>query len=196
MKTHFEAFLYLTNWGTRRLMFRLPAPALPAEVAVPFACPDTFSVSRAGEFILVDYHLDEEQGEWVSGEGWFASLTLKKGKGVLSMSPRHSNDFTEIDLDRLVEEATVDCYNDEAEQVTGLFTVIKDHLELPFTTTLLGLEVRVIEIRLTDDNRIALVCRKGRETQLIAASELPLPNTKPRGAEWLAAYRWWLTRGR
>lgn len=81
MKSHFDAFLYLTNWGTRRLMFRLPAPALPAEVAVPFACPDTFSVSRAGEFILVDYHLEEEPGEWVSGEGWLAGLNLKKERG-------------------------------------------------------------------------------------------------------------------
>jgi hypothetical protein len=35
-------------------------------------------------------------------------------------------------LEALIEEATVDCY-DEYEQATGLFTMIEDELDLPFT---------------------------------------------------------------
>ena len=34
------------------------------------------------------------------------------------------------DLDALIEEATVDCY-DEAEQVAGFFACLEDELELP-----------------------------------------------------------------
>ncbi|MFD1535320.1 hypothetical protein [Pseudonocardia aurantiaca] len=34
------------------------------------------------------------------------------------------------ELHALVDEATVDCYNDE-EKVTGLFTMIHEHLALP-----------------------------------------------------------------
>ncbi len=45
-------------------------------------------------------------------------------------------------LDRLVEEAIVDCYN-ESEQVTGLYTMIEDNLALPFETTVLGVPVAV-----------------------------------------------------
>ena len=33
MERYFDAFLYLANWGTRRLMFRLPRALLDAEVA-------------------------------------------------------------------------------------------------------------------------------------------------------------------
>jgi hypothetical protein len=33
----------------------------------------------------------------------------------------------------MVEEATVDCYNED-EQATGLFTMIEENLEVPFET--------------------------------------------------------------
>ena len=34
-------------------------------------------------------------------------------------------------LDELIEQATVDCYNEE-EQITGLFTMIEDNIAVPF----------------------------------------------------------------
>jgi hypothetical protein len=46
------------------------------------------------------------------------------------------------ELDALVDEAMVDCY-DEDEQLTGLFTMIEDNLAMPFTTQVLGVEVTV-----------------------------------------------------
>ncbi len=36
-------------------------------------------------------------------------------------------------LDKLIEGATVDCYN-ESEQLWGLYTMIEENLELPFRT--------------------------------------------------------------
>ncbi len=48
-------------------------------------------------------------------------------------------------LEQLIEEATVDCYDDE-EQVTGLFTMIEEHLALPFKTTILGREAEVVSV--------------------------------------------------
>lgn len=41
----------------------------------------------------------------------------------------------------MVDEATVDCYND-SEQATGLFTTIDEHLALPFQTLILGVPCR------------------------------------------------------
>ena len=40
-------------------------------------------------------------------------------------------------LEAIIEKATVDAYNDD-EQLTGLFTMVEEHLVVPFTTTVLG----------------------------------------------------------
>jgi hypothetical protein len=45
--------------------------------------------------------------------------------------------LTDAELGAMIEQATVDCYNEE-EQVTGLFTMIEDDLALPFQTAVLG----------------------------------------------------------
>ena len=96
-------------------------------------------------------------------------------------------------LEQLIEDATVDCH-DEEEQATGLFTMIEEHLALPFRTTLLGREAEVASVDFGDDGRLVAVCRVGRHRQNIALTELPLPSPLPAGAEWIAAYRLWAQR--
>jgi hypothetical protein len=88
------------------------------------------------------------------------------------------------DLDALVEEATVDCYNDD-EQLTGLFTMMEDNLALPFATQVLGVRV---DLR---GDRIVAICHRGRERQPIAILDLKLPEPPPDGAQWIEAYRRW-----
>ena len=96
-------------------------------------------------------------------------------------------------LEALVEEATVDCY-DETEQALGLVTMIEDHLELPFQTRVLGLEVTVVAVEQCDDGTPVAVCQRGRETQRIRLLDLQLPSPLPKRAEWIAAYRHWARR--
>ena len=111
--------------------------------------------------------------------------------------PRRDSKGKTVDarrLEALVEEATVDCY-DETEQALGLFTMIEDHLELPFQTRVLGLEVTVAAVRQSDDGIPVAVCQRGRETQRIPLLDLPLPSPPPKGAEWIAAYRHWARHG-
>jgi hypothetical protein len=56
----------------------------------------------------------------------------------------------------MIEGATVDAYGDD-EQLTGLFTMIEEHLAVPFTTTVLGVKVTVRKVDLTaDTNRRGL----------------------------------------
>ena len=93
-------------------------------------------------------------------------------------------------LNELVEEAIVDCYG-EGEQLTGLFAMIEENLALPFATRVLGVEVTVESVDLTDDDRIVAGCHRGRERQAISLLELPLPSPPPVGAEWIHAYRHW-----
>ncbi|WP_282694965.1 calcium-binding protein [Streptomyces sp. CC208A] len=56
-------------------------------------------------------------------------------------------------LEAMVEEATVDAYGED-EQRTGLLTMLEQYLDLPFTTTVLGVEVTVRGVDLTPDGRI------------------------------------------
>jgi hypothetical protein len=95
-------------------------------------------------------------------------------------------------LEDLIAEATVDCY-DEHEQLVGFFTMIEDNLVLPFTTTVLGVEVKVERIALNRANEIVAICRRGRERQNIPLIDLPLPDPRPEGAEWIDAYKLFMT---
>ncbi len=101
--------------------------------------------------------------------------------------------LSKAELNRLIEEATVDCYN-ESEQATGLYTMIEDNLQLPFETEVLGVPVMVIGIDITEDDQIVAVCKRGSQTQKISILNLPPPTPRPAGYEWVDAYRHW-TRG-
>jgi hypothetical protein len=95
-------------------------------------------------------------------------------------------------LEAMIEEATVDAYNDD-EQLTGLFTMIEEHLAVPFTTTVLSVEVTVRKVDLTADTIVA-ICTRDRHRQKIDLLDLPLPNPRPDGADWIDAYRHWAGR--
>jgi hypothetical protein len=97
-------------------------------------------------------------------------------------------------LDRLVEEAIVDCYS-ESEQVAGLYTMIEDNLALPFETMILGVPVTVVRIDLTERDEIVAVCRRTGVRQTVPILDLPLPSPRPAGAEWIEAYRHWARGG-
>ncbi|MGW0501064.1 hypothetical protein ACWD0Z_38275 [Streptomyces sp. NPDC003007] len=94
------------------------------------------------------------------------------------------------ELEAMIEEATVDAYNDD-EQLAGLFTMLEEHLGLPFTTAVLGVEVTVDGLDLTPEGKIVALCSRGGMRQSIGILELPLPSPAPDGAEWIEAYRHW-----
>jgi hypothetical protein len=96
-------------------------------------------------------------------------------------------------LDEMIEEATVDCYN-ESEAATGLFTMLEENLVVPFTTILLGVEVTVQKVDITERDEIVAVCRRGRERRKVPILDLPLPKPRPEGSEWIDAYRRWVKR--
>lgn len=98
--------------------------------------------------------------------------------------------YSNTKIKRLIEEATVDAYN-ESEQLVGFLSMIEDSLALPFTTRVLDVDVLVERIDMTAANEIVAVCRRGRTRQAIPILELPLPRPAPKGAEWIEAYRRW-----
>ena len=113
------------------------------------------------------------------------------GRGRAKAAPKkRAAKLSIAHLDGMIEEATVDCHN-ESEQMSGFFTMIEDHLVVPFMTMVLGAEVTVESIELNDANEIVAVCRRGRDRQCIHLLDLPLPDPKPSGAEWIDALRRW-----
>ena len=93
-------------------------------------------------------------------------------------------------FEALIEEAIVDAYG-ESEQRTGFYTMIEEHLRVPFEAGILGVAATVERIDMTDDEQIVAICRRGRSRQPIPILDLPLPAPLPAGAEWIEAYRHW-----
>lgn len=107
---------------------------------------------------------------------------------------RRSRAWSTADLDSLIEEAIVDAYG-ESEQTVGFYTMLEDHLAVPFATNVLGAEAIVEGVDLTDGDRIVAVCRRGRFRQRIGILDLPIPNPPPDGTQWIEAYRRWSRSG-
>jgi hypothetical protein len=104
---------------------------------------------------------------------------------------KRTKDKDQARLRALIEEATVDCY-DEYEQHTGLLTMIEDNVVCPFPAKVIGEEVEVIELRAPDDGfGLDAVCRhKGKEYK-VDINSLEWLKTKPEGFEWIEAYQAW-----
>ena len=67
MSEYFDAFLYLANWGTRQLMFRLPTSLLDAEVASRYAASDSACAWSAGGHVIVEFASEKEDEYWEEG---------------------------------------------------------------------------------------------------------------------------------
>ncbi len=94
----------------------------------------------------------------------------------------HHRPPTRGQLERLVAAAIVDAYG-EAEERTGLFTMLDDHLAVPFHTELLGVPVTVERIDVTGTGEIVAICRRGNLRQAVAILDLPLPTLPTAGVE-------------
>lgn len=100
----------------------------------------------------------------------------------------------EARLEALLEEATVDCY-DEEEEFWGVFSTLDSRLSFPLQARLLGETMSLVGL---DGERSGLRrgvmarVRKGEKEYTVALSELEIMNPDPVSAEWLAVYRYWM----
>src|SRR4051794_37240905 len=76
MHEYFDAFVYVANWGTHRLMFRIAGNLLDAETARAYEHEETLSVDARKDHLVLDFGTpeDEPDDEFVEGEGWMPSL--------------------------------------------------------------------------------------------------------------------------
>jgi hypothetical protein len=81
MERYFDAFLYLANWGTRRLMFRLPRGVLDPEAADQYCYADTASLIETGSHLILSLYVDREPDDyWEEPGGQLAAMVQARSE--------------------------------------------------------------------------------------------------------------------
>jgi hypothetical protein len=81
VERYFDAFLYLANWGTRRLMFRLPRGVLDAETAQLYCYTDTGSIIETDSHLIVSLYVDREPDDyWDEPGGQLAAMVQARSE--------------------------------------------------------------------------------------------------------------------
>lgn len=64
MERYFDAFLYLANWGTRHLMFRLPGGIIDPDVAELYCYTDAASLAETDDHLVIGLYADHDPGDY------------------------------------------------------------------------------------------------------------------------------------
>jgi hypothetical protein len=77
IERYFDAFVYVANWGTHWLIFRLPSRLLDPAVASRYEIEDQLETRTVGEHVVVSFRSEDEEGDWESeGDEWLSSLVI------------------------------------------------------------------------------------------------------------------------
>lgn len=77
MSDYFDVMLYMANWGSRRLMFRIPCLLIDMKQVMPYCISEEIDqrTTKNKKHIIVDLEFDDEdQSGWAEGEGWLDDL--------------------------------------------------------------------------------------------------------------------------
>jgi hypothetical protein len=85
MERYYDAFLYLANWGTRRLAFRVPARLLDLPTAQRYCVGDAASVHAGGEHLVIDLISEDEEADELDwgGEGRLSAIVPVRAELVV-----------------------------------------------------------------------------------------------------------------
>ncbi|WP_245617424.1 hypothetical protein [Amycolatopsis taiwanensis] len=77
MEHCYDAHLYVANWGTHRVMFRLPCDLLDADVVEDYCVGDQVSARVTDEFVVLDFISEDHVGEFdfdYDAETWLSAI--------------------------------------------------------------------------------------------------------------------------
>lgn len=74
MEKYFDAFLYVTNWGTHQFMLRIPRKLINFDLARQYCIGDSWTIYEKGNYLIFDFTSETEDYEWEEGEGCLSSL--------------------------------------------------------------------------------------------------------------------------
>jgi FtsZ-interacting cell division protein YlmF len=77
MRQYFDAHVYVANWGTHRLMLKVPRDLIDVDTAQLY-CGECFTIYPSATHVILDFVSRDESGAYYddleAGEGWMASL--------------------------------------------------------------------------------------------------------------------------
>ena len=75
LEKYFDAFVYVTNWGTREFHLRLPQELLDFKRLKSILPGKSTRARIAGQFVIVSFESEvESDDDWDDGTGWMGSL--------------------------------------------------------------------------------------------------------------------------
>lgn len=96
-------------------------------------------------------------------------------------------------LQELLDEAIVDCY-DEEEEFMGVLITVDENVNWPLPAQLTGMPVEVLGLSESASSirRGIVACiRRGGKEYTASLTDLTFGEMDESSAEWLAMYRWW-----
>lgn len=77
MTEYFDTMLYMANWGSRRLIFRIPCSLIDMKKVGAYCISEEIvhRKTKDKKHVLLDFNFnDENQDDWAEGEGWLDDL--------------------------------------------------------------------------------------------------------------------------
>jgi len=74
VEKYFDAFLYVTNWGTHKLMLRIPRKLIDLDLASQYCIGDSWTIYEKGDYLIFDFTSETEDYDWEEGEGYLLPL--------------------------------------------------------------------------------------------------------------------------
>ncbi|MGB1252071.1 MAG: hypothetical protein ACPG8W_15745 [Candidatus Promineifilaceae bacterium] len=72
---YYDAFFYIANWGTTRLVFRLPADVVDEKLLRRYEADEFVVIHNRDKYLLVEFRIHDENGYgWTEGEGSLSGL--------------------------------------------------------------------------------------------------------------------------
>lgn len=109
------------------------------------------------------------------------------------MKNNQNETISEKRLQELLEEAIVDCY-DEEEEFMGVLITVDENVTWPLSAELAGMPVEILGL---DENAsstrrgIVARIRRGGKEYIASLSDLTFGPMDESSAAWLAMYCWW-----
>jgi hypothetical protein len=67
VEQYYDAHLYLTNWGTRQVILRLPKGQLPLRAVEQYCFDECFEARTTKTHLVLDLRSEDESGDWEEG---------------------------------------------------------------------------------------------------------------------------------
>ncbi|UUU22191.1 hypothetical protein [Streptomyces sp. DSM 40750] len=91
VERYFDAHLYATNWGTHRLMLRLPRYALTLPTVKPYCLDHHVDAWTTRAHLLLDLTSEDEGGDWAEGadDSLAALIGVRDELAIGDLRPLH-----------------------------------------------------------------------------------------------------------